>query len=114
MRSGATGLGSPRSDLFLYDRTSLKGDILLREGPSRIKYHEYAVYRVPEKTPEALQPGSAHGLRIDPRPSASRHVSHSIGPDHPESDRLFDLALRQGHGLNAKVRALMPVLVLIC
>lgn len=112
MASGGSGLGTPRSDLFLFDRTALKGDILLHEGKSRIDYHEYAVYRVPvpEKMPETLRPDSAaHGLSIDPRPFASRHVSHSIGPDHPSSDKLFDLALRQGHGLNAEVRWLCRI-----
>ncbi|OIW27642.1 hypothetical protein CONLIGDRAFT_671387 [Coniochaeta ligniaria NRRL 30616] len=99
MASGGSGFGTPRSDLFLFDRQALRGDILLHEGKSRIDYHEYAVFRVPEKRPETLQPGSAHGPSTDPRP---RHVSHSIGPDDPSSDKLFDLALRQGHGLNAQ------------
>ncbi|KAB5583589.1 hypothetical protein GE09DRAFT_1212165 [Coniochaeta sp. 2T2.1] len=101
MASG--GIGSPRSDLFLFDRTALKGDILLHDGKSsRIAYHEYVVFRVPEKTPDTLHPDSAHGLRIDPGPVPHRHISHSIGPDDPESHKLFDLALRQGHGLNVE------------
>ena len=98
------GIGSPRSDLFLFDRTALKGDILLHGGKSRIAYHEYVVFRAPEKTADTLHPGSAHGIRINTSPAPHQHISHSIGPDHPESDKLFDLALRQGYGLNAEVR----------
>jgi hypothetical protein len=97
MAHSAAGARS-RSDLFLFDRTALKGDILLHDGRSNLEYHEYAVFKAPDKVAESLPPESAPD-----RSFSTRHVSHSIGPDHPSSDRLFDLALKQGHGLNSQV-----------
>jgi hypothetical protein len=74
MVPGGSGSGSPRSDLFLFDRTDLKDDILLHEGKSPIEYREYATYTIQDKAaePEALRPESAHGRGIALRPFSSR------------------------------------------
>lgn len=91
------GAPYPRSDLFQFDRTALKGDILVHDGVSKIDYHEYAVFKAQDGLRPASQPGNDTGT------ARLREVSHSITSDHPSSGRLFDLALKEGHGLNSEV-----------
>jgi hypothetical protein len=90
----------PRSDLFQFDRTALKGDILVNDGVSWIDYREYAVF----KAQGGLRPPSEQGtVGSDSGVTHLRQVSHSISPGNSAVGRLFDLALKQGYGLNSVV-----------
>lgn len=96
----------PRSDLFQFDRTALKGDILVHDGVSRIDYHEYAVFQAQD----GLRPPSEQGtVGSDSGVPPLRQVNHSISPGAPAGERLFDLALKQGYGLNSHVRSCLAV-----
>lgn len=89
----------PRSDLFQYDRTALKDGILVHDGKSRIDYHEYAVFR-PHKV---VRDPSAQGAGGDVNTTPARDHTYSILSDGPANERLFDLAFKEGHGLNSSV-----------
>lgn len=88
-----------RSDLFQFDRTALKGDILLHDGKSRIDYHEYAVFRAHKD----LRAPSDQGESGDPRVTPARDHTYSVLSDGSANERLFDLAFNDSHGLNSSV-----------
>lgn len=75
--------------MFIFDTDELRSEILLPSGKSRLTYHEYAAFAKGRSQQfQAGGPGAAPG-----------EVSRSVESEDGLGDGLFDLALRQGHGL---------------
>jgi hypothetical protein len=74
--------------MFAFDTEALRRDILLheQEGPSPLSYHEYAVFT------DSNEPGWP-----------ARVSSQSMASDERSGSRFFNLALREGHGLDSEV-----------
>ncbi|KAK4187036.1 hypothetical protein QBC35DRAFT_515753 [Podospora australis] len=75
--------------MFIFDTEALRSDILLHEGKSRLTYHEYA----------SFIKGRSHQFQTGGAGSGPGDVSRSVESEDGLGDGLFDLALRQGHGL---------------
>lgn len=78
-----------RSDLFIYDTDALQGDILLRNGPSHVRYQEYAVF--------AQDSDSASTVRssdTDNDPPILKHICQCEISEDGKGDELFHQAMR--------------------
>ncbi|KAK0747395.1 hypothetical protein B0T21DRAFT_3819 [Apiosordaria backusii] len=75
--------------MFYYDTDALESDILVPDGAPKLTYHEYVAFTRPRI--QQFQPASAG--------SAPGEVSQSVLSEDWEGRGLFDLSLRQNHGL---------------
>ena len=87
--------------MFAFDADAWENEVLVQEhdGPaSPLAYHEYAAFT------KRNGPGSFGGAAF----SAHGEVSHKLLSENSREgdvdNRLFNLALREGHALNREVR----------
>lgn len=84
-----------RSDLFIFDTTTLQNDILLHDGPSNLRYQEYAVFAKDAEYASTTQSGET-----DDRPFL-RHTGQCIISEDDQGDALFHQAVGLDYGIDA-------------
>lgn len=82
------------TDLFVFDNDRLAGDILLKDGSSRLAYNEYAVFKVQNP------PDDQHTLASQSGTHESRSI-HSETED--EASQMFNSSIRGTHSLGTDV-----------
>lgn len=96
-RRDATMKDPHRSDLFIFDTTTLQDDILLRDGPSRLRYQEYAVFAKDGEYASTTQSSDTDNDR-----PFLRHTGQCIiSEDDDQGGALFRQAVRDDHAVDA-------------
>ncbi|KUI59157.1 hypothetical protein VP1G_06395 [Cytospora mali] len=90
-----TGENPHRSDLFIFDTKALQSDVLVRDGPSHLKYQEYAVFAKDQDYASTIQ--SAEETDSD---SCYKHIAQCIVSDEGNGDELFHRAFQDDQALD--------------
>lgn len=95
-----TGVRDPhlhRSDLFIFDTESLQNDVLLHEGPSHLRYQEYAVFS--KDHDYAVTVNSAD--ETEPDAPCFRHVGQCVVSEDGNGDELFHRAFQDDQAIDS-------------
>lgn len=83
------------SDLFVFDRDSLEGEVLLHDGVSHLRYQEYAVYA--QESNHASTTQSSETNKDQP---FLKHISHYIISKDSNGNKLFHQAMREDQSID--------------
>lgn len=84
-----------RSDLFIYDTSTLQSDILLDEGVSHLRYQEYAVFAKDADYASTIQSSETDNDR-----PFLKHIGQCIISEDGKGDELFHQAVRNDYSVD--------------